>query len=1264
MKKTILSGILAVLSISAAFADTTSFDAQVSAAATASAKNSGAQAAGALTGKLPKVDNNGQTVLDAKGAPIMESASNEGVQGSLRMFQDITGLQSAATVSSPAQASKEGLANISVKHSFQFSCAAKSNAGPFSTGPLAFMVDSCQTATGSKAVNAVSFKVCENASSAGTCDVAADFSSAVTVSSGQFAPYGTASLGLGCNNAGTCILSMTGTYSIGGSDTTMKASAPTLAAKSNVLSNLRENVVGADYAKTVVEVGTPLAACARENRTATATGTVITCNTDNPQTIKLTATQNSAQCTGVKTCLQEATSVSKFTRTCNRSFPLTEQISKLSYPNNSTCIVTQISTPKKQTCNIVTYADPKITSTSSCRPDASTDLTTGLTLISKSTEACSSKDSTSGSCASTSWTELWVQTINVPVITTNSCKPDDSTNQTTGMTKVGQTQEQCNAITEGAGTCENKSWTEFWAQITNPVVLAKTASPAAVGGACDTNPLSETTTSTCSVWFGRTLTAQECTAASSSGTATDYSNYLGVSFQEHAGCGFCVQPTVGQTCYATPAPTVAEVAAGADTADSCNSAELNACTLISAEALTYSGDGGLVTSQKETYSCQKESRQCLKWSPQDSNCLNTDLAQGTDKLSFNTSATDNSLNNAMASAATIDGTAKGLEGAQTSTSVPRVFTGTSLGCRRPVGGLGKLAHKNCCKADLERPTKGNIIQGGCGMDEVKLAAAKRSSYATFVGDYCSSKVRLGFKKVCIERTDSYCVFPGILPRLIQEQGRAQLATLTANSTNPEIQRAALNFNYYDTNKGLDSGSWTSLTSVNGVRVAAWQWPAYCSTPEIAAEKFFNDPSIKSCPGVVSSWIATCDMAVGCDALPDDPSQGALNWTLRTVDPLELATTAVSKFAVVKGACNTGTQACSYEISAWPVGIGGRAVVVKDIVWTLISTEQLVQGATGTPTPEQFQMVNMGDLMFKGYSVPAAKTGVTGLPAVVTMAFSTNGGQTWAPLQIPTTALKAAEMTLPNSDVTLTGSCDLTKNVCEFRATGTVTVSAKSWGSAETPDCTGFTPGQLAVLDFAKMDLSEWLSTVLDKTSKANTSTLTGQAAEQFAAFNSLYQNGEVKSSAPVSANFAKAVPSEGFGPFRATLSVSGYWPETTGDPLKDLDKVTQVLVDWGDCSPAPQSLAPVDPTLGVGFRGSVTYQAPDTYECLGSPQANVAHTIKITATTSKSGTQTKTLSVENAWSKYPGANSNNSNVGSTITGNVPHGTALPPTIAP
>ena len=501
---------------------------------------------------------------------------------------------------------------------------------------------------------------------------------------------------------------------------------------------------------------------------------------------------------------------------------------------------------------------------------------------------------------------------------------------------------------------------------------------------------------------------------------------------------------------------------------------------------------------------------------------------------------------------------------------------------------------------------------------------------------------MSFPRKCIERKQSYCVFEGILPKLVQQQGRQQLANMVATGSGADIQRAQLTYRYIDNGQG----KWSAPVTVNGVRVVGWQWPQYCENPEEAAQTLVTDPEARSCPGVVRTVIAACDKAAGCGELPDDPEDGSVDWTLKDIDPLRNITTAVSTYSAVAGACSPQSGSCQYTISACPVGVGGMAVVSKDILWELYSTEQIADSGQAA---RDFTMNNIGDFMFKGFSTGGSSS--SGIPATVRLDFSKDGGQTWTSHSIPT-EITGSEYSVPGTDVKLTGKCDAFSNLCAYRATGTVTVTAKPWGAPKNPDCTGFTVGQLSVLDFGKMDLSEWLDSVLAKAEGDHSrGELAALAQAQFSQFNGVFNSGAgtVSQASTVSANFARAIPSEGFGPFDVKLAVGGFWPEVTGDPAKDTDRVTRVEVDWGDCS-ATQTLSAIPATQGSGYTGTHRYLTPDDdrHACLYPREAdrkrNISHKIVITAYTTKSGTQTRTISVENAWSVFPGGQKNNDHV--------------------
>jgi hypothetical protein len=287
------------------------------------------------------------------------------------------------------------------------------------------------------------------------------------------------------------------------------------------------------------------------------------------------------------------------------------------------------------------------------------------------------------------------------------------------------------------------------------------------------------------------------------------------------------------------------------------------------------------------------------------------------------------------------------------------------------------------------------------------------------------------------------------------------------------------------------------------------------------------------------------------------------------------------------------------------------------------------------------MNNVSDLMFRTWSQPGMADGKT-VPPTLRVDYSKDGGQSWITIQL-STQLNGQDYTFPDSDTKITGACDAATNICSYHITGTVTIVAKPWGSAEAPDCTGFTAGQLSAMDFGKMDLSEWLSLVMEKAKEnAGTTTSSAVTSADLAAFNSSYKSGKVESITG-GANFARVTPPQGFGPFEVQLMVSGYWPGTTGDPAQDTDVVTHVDADWGDCTSVDAMSSMNSAVVGAGYVARHTFVAPDKLNC-GSANANVQQVIKITAYTSKSGIQQRTVSVENAWSKFPGSTGKNNDI--------------------
>lgn len=1167
------------------------------------AKRDAAREGGVLGTQTFKIDAQGNPVLGADGEPVMQGLSPESMKESLRMFQKDTGLEGVDPTSSPSSASKTGKASLRVNQAFDFSCNDKINENIlYGAGALAFKVAACQP-NASKGVGKVSFRICDNPANGGSCGADSDFDDTVAVTANTYGSYKGLELGLGCDaktlDTAKCRMTVKGAYVIGGSDESMKADAGAAGSNSTIIQGLSNVVNSGDSSRLHNEVGNMLVDCQQLNADGANTGQYKSCNGE--QTVAVATAQNNGTCGTAKQCLSESISTTNFTKTCVRTFPLTERTTKSEYPYTQSCLIKTFSASK--------YG----TNSSSCGSNS------GYTKVGETTAVCVQED------------------YSAPLPPAGSNKPLPP--------KV----------------CVAWEKTAYWVNLTNFRQLSKTDSPYVGTNTCDNT---ESRLVQCdSEWFGRTRDLNDCTVSFQLTPGETIQGGLDFLSPGGAGCGFCLRPTVRQTCRAaSPLQTTSGNAGNADVdpTDTCAGMDLAGCTFSGATPLDLTGDNGsgLVAAQRESWACVKKVAECVKWSAgsNDASCLSQNMAMGTDSLNFANPADTGSLNNALVAAALVDGTAKGVEDCvrqdeaeggdkrlckgDEHQKVPLIFVGEALKCKRPVGAIGSVVAKNCCRTDLQRPKKGVLTQAGCDMNETKLAAARRSSYAHYVGDYCSKKLPWPFK-TCIERKQSYCVFQGILPRIVHEQGREQLAAMTSSSVNASVQETTTTFGYHD----AGGGGWSTPVEVNGVKVTAWKWPSYCSDPGKAAEMRVTNPSAFECPSVVATWFAACDKQGGCGPLPSEPEEGSLDWTLRPVDSLVNKTAAISKYAVVTGACAPSSQQCTYKVGAWPVGIGGKAVVTKDLNWALFS--ESVQGQTSAVGANVFQMNNVGDLMFKMY--PTKGTLGAPAPSTVPLAFSRDGGQTWVDVQLPTTSLKTSDMALPGgTDVRITGSCDSASNMCSYRVTGSVTVTAKSWGSAENPDCSGFTAGQLAVMDFSKMDLSEWLATIMDKAGAANPTAMAANANKQFQDFSSLFQQGKVKGDAPVMANFARVVPPEGFGPFDARLAVSGIWPEPTGDAAADTEKVTRVEVDWGDCSPIEQ-LSPVASSEGTGFRGLHRYEVPDAdkHNCLKTGagdnlERNISHKIVLKAYTTKNASgYTRNLSVENAWAKFPGGNSNN-----------------------
>jgi hypothetical protein len=1221
--KRILSTLCLALLASTAYAQSQASSGSSSTYNVDAAKAAATGMATQMRGSTPVIQN-GEMQRD--GNQMSTERVNAG-SGSSQMdyFKNVTGTSGAVPTGTGRDGNIGG--QTSTTTSIDFSCKSEGSARKTSGGYV-FQLGGCQVS--GNTVAGVTVSLCTALHRGGSCSSSSAFSAPQQLPANTYATIDGVKLGLGCNDSNAaCRLTVTGTYSMSTNttdfDKTMQQKAAANGGDSNsaqgavVAMRTKKNADGTNaYDTAMADQGQTMAACAQGNSDKVNAGqSATTCDGSKTVSVTNAPSEPAPDCSQSKQCARTAVQTTSFTRSCTRTFPLTANVCNF--------------TTKTKACSItwaVTATDP-VTQ----QP--------------------------------TAWKEV------------SSCSDTDIA----GATKFHfQDSTTCGAShtvpPDTTPICDHYNRTDFYSWPAEQVGDCR-GDPYTVGGSC----VSSSASMQCSSgrWFGRTKNALDCVIADMNDPSTVPTE---VGHNIIAGCGVCEASQVGTTCYAAQPLAWGDPlnTSPIDKEDTCAAMDLTGCTLASTDQVTPS-ETGLVTTQRENYTCTRQTESCVEYK-QDPRCKTTTVSNfGMDAQGFRAPASDAAMNQALAATAMANSVSGAVSDANSVDSrvMPLLFSGEGQHCVQPTGSWGSNGYyMDCCKISLERPGGKFGKLNKCTEEEAHLAAARRANYTVYLGDWCSKRLPWPLKS-CIQRTQGYCAFPGVLPRIIHEQGRAQLAQMAASSSTTTIQKGNLSFPYYGT-----SGTWAAPVVVNGVTVSAWQWPTYCQDMAQAAKALEADPMAKDCPVQLTNYFAACDNPAGCGALPEYPELGSEHWVLTTADPLKNVTTAVSRYAVVTGVCDPRTNKCGYDISAWPAGTGGRAVVSKEVAFSVYVTP--AEGQTSAYVAGELS--NVGDYMFRPDSV-AVPNGVypSQLPATVRLNFSSDGGQTWSALDIPTS--NNTDLSLPGTDAKLSGQCSQLTNLCRFKMTGTATVTTLPWGSAQNPNCKGFTAGQLSVLDFSKMDFSEWLSTVASNIKAPDGSSLASVAQTQMTQYNNNNQAGAdttMTMAAPQGGQLANVTPAEGFGaspaekgkagaakPFIATLKVAGYWPMTYGDPAKDTDAVTAVSVDWGDCTSVDSAtfISQINGQPARGFMAQHEYISPQYVPtaCGGgggdaASARNLSHTLKLRVTTTKSGVQTVTLQVKNAYDTMPGAyrmNSDNSaNSTPTTSTTVPAKLTTPP----
>jgi len=151
----------------------------------------------------------------------------------------------------------------------------------------------------------------------------------------------------------------------------------------------------------------------------------------------------------------------------------------------------------------------------------------------------------------------------------------------------------------------------------------------------------------------------------------------------------------------------------------------------------------------------------------------------------------------------------------------------------------------------------------CSEEETELSKSRGAKNVVgSIGKFCSVDI-IGF---CLEDTYSFCEFDNLFSRIVQEQGREQIANALTKGPVAAVEEL-MNFPYYTSTPG---GGW-NLTEVNGNKVAFWSWDQSCNNYNLNLNPPENvtDYLPPVCPYADEVHIVSCE-GNQCFHLPDAP----------------------------------------------------------------------------------------------------------------------------------------------------------------------------------------------------------------------------------------------------------------------------------------------------------------------------------------------------------------------------------------------------------
>jgi len=110
-----------------------------------------------------------------------------------------------------------------------------------------------------------------------------------------------------------------------------------------------------------------------------------------------------------------------------------------------------------------------------------------------------------------------------------------------------------------------------------------------------------------------------------------------------------------------------------------------------------------------------------------------------------------------------------------------IFNGKDMRCRSD-DAFFELTGGGCC--DKDKVFLGLVE---CKEDEKILARKNDNGMCHYIGEYCSKKLDLKVKTICVQHKKTYCCFNSKLARIINEQGRPQLSKDWGSADSPNCR---------------------------------------------------------------------------------------------------------------------------------------------------------------------------------------------------------------------------------------------------------------------------------------------------------------------------------------------------------------------------------------------------------------------------------------------------------------------------------------------